>query len=302
MVFGVTKFHQYLHGMTFVLITDHRPLIGLFNEQRPVPQQASSRLQRWALTLAGYDYVIRHRSGEAHENCDALSRLPLPTESTKTPAPAEYVQLIQMLDDSPITSGDIRNWTQRDPVLSRVQRYVLTGWPESDQTTQQFHRVRQELSIHEGCVMRGARVVVPTPGQATMLKLLHSSHNGVVKMKALARSYIWWPGIDQQIENIAQHCGQCEENARQPTRAPLRPWLFPQRPWSRVHVDYAGPTEGKMILVVVDAYSKWIEAKVVHSATTQVTIEQLRGLFATHGLPDTIVSDNGTCFTSAEFK
>ena len=67
--------------------------------------EASSRLQRWALTLAGYDYVIRHRSGEAHENCDALSRLPLPTESTKTPAQAEYVQLIQMLDDSPITSG-----------------------------------------------------------------------------------------------------------------------------------------------------------------------------------------------------
>ena len=289
LVFGVTKFHQYLHGMTFVLITDHRPLIGLFNEQRPVPQQASSRLQRWALTLAGYDYVIRHRSGEAHDNCDALSRLPLPTESIKTPAPAEYVQLIQMLDDSPITSGDIRKWTQRDPVLSRVQRYVLTGWPESDQTTQRFHRVRQELSIHERCVMHGARMMVPAPGQATTIKLLHSSHNGVVKMKALARSYMWWPGIDQQIEHIAQHCEQCDENARQPTRAPLRPWLFPQRPWSRVHVDYAGPTEGKMILVVFDAYSKWIEAKVVHSATTQVTTKQLRGLFATHGLPGTIV-------------
>ena len=302
LVFGVTKFHQYLHEMNFVLITDHRPLIGLFNEQRPIPQQASIRLQRWALTLAGYDYIIRYRSGEDHEDCDALSRLPLPTESIKTPAPAEYVQLIQMLDDSPVTSGDIRNWTQRDPVLSRVQRYVLTCWPESDETTQQFHRVRQELSIHEGCVMRGARVAVPTPGQATMLKLLHSSHNGVVKMKALAKSYIWWPGIDQQIENIAQHCGQCEENPRQPTRAPLRPWLFPQKPWSRVHVDYAGPTEGKMILVVVDAYSKWIEAKVVTSATTQVTIEQLRGLFAIHGLPETIVSDNGTCFTSAAFK
>ena len=156
MVFGVTKVHQYLHGMSFVLITDHLPLIGLFNEQRPIPQQASSRLQRWVLTLIGYDYVIRHRSSEAHENCDSLSRHPLPTESTKTPAPAECVQLIQMLDDSPITSGDIRNWTQRDPVLSRVQIYVLTGWPESDQTTQQFHRVRQELSNHEGCVMRGA--------------------------------------------------------------------------------------------------------------------------------------------------
>ena len=121
-------------------------------------------------------------------------------------------------------------------------------------------------------------------------------------MKALVRSYIWWPGNDQHIGNIAQHCGQFKEKARQPTRAPLRPWLFPQRPWSRIHLDYAGPTEGKMILVVVDAYSKCIKAKVAHSATTQGTIEQLRGLFAVHGLPETIVSDNGTCFTSAEFK
>ena len=62
--------------------------------------------------------------GSRHENCDALSQIPLPTESTKTPAPAECVKLIQMLDDSPITSAD---WTPRDPVLSRVQMYVLTG-------------------------------------------------------------------------------------------------------------------------------------------------------------------------------
>ena len=158
-----------------------------------------------------------------HENCDALSRLPLPTQHGKTPAPAEYVQLIEQLDDSPVTSSHIRNWTQRDPVLSRVQRYVLTGWPESDQSTQQYHRVRDELSNHDGCIMRGCRIIVPEPGQATMLKLHHSSHSGVVKMKALARSYIWWPGIDVQIERIAQDCGQCEENARQPTRAPLRP-------------------------------------------------------------------------------
>ena len=302
LVFGVTKFHQYLYGMKFVLITDHRPLIGLFNEQRPIPPQASGRLQRWALTLAGYAYIIRHRSGNAHGNCDALSRLPLHTpHSAKTPAPAEYVQLIENLNDSPVTSTHIRTWTQRDPVLSRVHRYLLTGWPESDITTTQYHKVRDELSIHDGCVMRGARIIVPEPGRATMLKLLHSSHSGVVKMKALARSYIWWPGIDLQMEQLSQQCAQCEENARQPTRAPLRPWLFPQEPWKRVHLDYAGPIENRMILVAVDAYSKWISAMVVRSSTSEVTIEQLRMLFAEHGLPETIVTDNGTCFTSAEF-
>ena len=302
LVFGVTKFHQYLYGMKFVLITDHRPLIGLFNEQRPIPPQASGRLQRWALTLAGYAYIIRHRSGDAHGNCDALSRLPLHTpHSAKTPAPAEYVQLIENLNDSPVTSTHIRTWTQRDPVLSRVHRYLLTGWPESDITTTQYHKVRDELSIHDGCVMRGARIIVPEPGRATMLKLLHSSHSGVVKMKALARSYIWWPGIDLQMEQLSQQCAQCEENARQPTRAPLRLWLFPQEPWKRVHLDYAGPIENRMILVAVDAYSKWISAMVVRSSTSEVTIEQLRMLFAEHGLPETIVTDNGTCFTSAEF-
>ena len=252
----MTKFHQYLYGMTFVLITDHRPLLGLFNEQRPIPAIGSARRQRWALTLAGYDYIIRQRSGDVHDNSDALSRLPLPTQHGKTPAPAEYVQLIEQLDDSPVTSSHIRNWTRRDPVLSRVERYLLTGWPESDQSTQQYHRVCDELSIYDGCIMRGCGIIVPEPGQATMMQLLHSSDSGVVKMKALARSYIWWPGIDAQIERIAQHCGQCEENARQPTRAPLRPWLFPQEPWSCVHLDYAGPIENRMILVAVDSYSK----------------------------------------------
>lgn len=81
----------------------------------------------------------------------------------------------------------------------------------------------------------------------------------------------------------------------------MTPWLFPQRPWSRIHLDYAGPTEGKIILVVVDAYSKWITTSVVKSATTHTTIEKLRKLFADHGLPDSIVTDNGACFTSSEF-
>ena len=120
--------------------------------------------------------------------------------------------------------------------------------------------------------MRGARVVVPEKGQSIMLELLHSSHSGVVKMEALARSCVWWPGLDTQIENMARQCFQCEQNAREPTRIPMTPWLFPQRPWYRIHLDYAGPTKGNMILVVVDAYSKWIDTAVVKSANTHTTM------------------------------
>ena len=96
-------------------------------------------------------------------------------------------------------------------------------------------------------------------------------------------------------------CAECQENQRLPAKAPMHPWEWPDRPWARIHIDYAGPVRGKMILVIVDSHSKWIEAQVVNAATSQATIEKLHLVFSTHGLPEVIVSDNGTSFTSEEF-
>ena len=89
---------------------------------------------------------------------------------------------------------------------------------------------------------------------------------------------------------------------KNPHEAPLHLWEWPSKPWDRIHIDYAGPIPGKMILVIVDAHSKWIETHVVTSATSSATIERLMMTFACHGLPRSIMSDNGSCFTSEEFK
>ena len=86
-----------------------------------------------------------------------------------------------------------------------------------------------------------------------------------------------------------------------PAAAPLHPWQWPTRPWSRLHIDYAGPLDGKMFLVVIDAHSKWIEVFPVTSATAQSTVHKLRQLFSQFGFPESIVSDNGTQFTAQEF-
>ena len=120
-------------------------------------------------------------------------------------------------------------------------------------------------------------------------------------MKALSRSYLWWPGLDKELETYAQHCEACQTMRNTPAPAPLHPWLWPTKPWMHVHVDFAGPFQGKMYFIVVDAHSKWPEVIPMSGTTSNQTIAELRWLFAAHGLPQQLVSDNGPQFTSDEF-
>ncbi|CAG2226122.1 Uncharacterized protein K02A2.6 [Mytilus edulis] len=117
-------------------------------------------------------------------------------------------------------------------------------------------------------------------------------------MKVLARGYVWWPNMDAEIEQTVRACHKCQVNRRAPPEAPMHPWEWPSNPWSRIHIDYAGPLYGKMFFVCVDAHSKYLDVHVVNSATSANTIEKLRTMFAIHGLPESIVSDNGTPFAS----
>ena len=111
--------------------------------------------------------------------------------------------------------------------------------------------------------------------------------------------YVWWPGINADIEKSVRLCGKCQEVRSSPPVAPLHPWKWP---WARLHVDFAGPFQGKYFLVSIDAHSKWIEAVCTSTTSSSAVIEELRTLFAKFGLPESIVSDNGSCFVSEEFK
>ena len=130
-IFGLKKFYQYLYGRKFVIYTDHKPLSYLFDPIRAIPHLASSRLQRWALTLSAYTYSIEYRSGKSNGNADAFSRLPLPGIPTDIPMPTDTVFLLQKSNDTPVTANMIKRWTNQDPVLAKVKNFVLKGWPSS---------------------------------------------------------------------------------------------------------------------------------------------------------------------------
>ncbi|UYV72865.1 K02A2.6-like [Cordylochernes scorpioides] len=216
-IFAESKFYQYLLGRKFKILTDHKPLIGLFNPSKPIPQVLSPRMLRWCLTLSAHSYSIEYKPGRTNGNVDALSRLPLNESPSEVPNPPE-VFFIES-EHAAISSSEVANRT-----------------------------------------------------------------------KALAQGLCWWPNMDKDIERMVSNCRICLSCSHDPPKTSVYPWIWPSRPWSRLHIDHAGPFQGKLFLVAVDAFSKWTEAKIVLSTSTETTIKVLREMFATHGLRSTVVA------------
>ena len=131
---------------------------------------------------------------------------------------------------------------------------------------------------------------------------IHEGHTGIVKMKSIATIHVWLPKIDVDIERTVSKCTACQETSRDPVRAPLHPWEQPGQPWKRIHVNFAGPFEGSMWLIIVDAHTKWPEVIAMKTTIANKIIAILQSLFARYGIPQQIVWDNGPQFTSKEYR
>ncbi|XP_029163713.1 uncharacterized protein K02A2.6-like [Nylanderia fulva] len=268
-VFGFKKFYNYIYGTTtLTLRTDHKPLVFIFGPKQEIPLTVASRLQRWAYFLSRFTYTI---------------------ESFR------YIK-----------RGKIAKETKKDKLLSNVIKYISGTWPavsEMNEDENKFYAKRDELNVEKECLLWGYRIVVPEAVKPSVLSELHASHFGVVKMKMLARNYVWWPNIDKDIENVATACKVCVQERKKPPNVPLTPWPYPDKCWSRIHTDFLGPVHGHMFMVVMDAYSKWPEVIDMNKCTTAGrVIEEFKKIIVRYGLPKHVVTDNGTQFTSNEFR
>ena len=274
-VYGVKHFHRYLFGRKFLICSDHKPLMYLLGEHRGISPTSSARVQRWALTLSGYQYTIVHRPGAQMGNADGLSRLPQPTHDISTPPLLETVLLMERLNSSLVTASHIREWTSRDSVLSKFLKYALQGWPVSIDPNCSYSKRKDEITVEDGCLLWGTRVIVPPQLRSKVVDEIHEGHPGINRMKSFARSYVWWPGLDRDLEKKVQQCILCQRNRKNPPKVPMHPWEWPEQPWTRLHVDHACPVEGKILFLIVDAHSKWIDVHIVPSTSATSAINKL---------------------------
>lgn len=303
-VFGVKKYHHYLFGRRFILVSDNKPLVSIFGPKKGIPEMAANRLQRYALMLSGYQFDTEYVNTKLNV-ADYLSRCPLDGDSSEGEIENVFINYVSESGRLPLTFEEIKSATAEDQLLTEIMGYVKSGWPDktSNAELKPFFARQNEISIESGCIFWGYRIIVPLKLREAVLRQLHSTHFGTTKMKQMARDVVWWPKMDAAIEQITNSCEPCLRVRATPAKSELVSWKWPTIPWVRIHVDYLGPFFGKMFMVVVDAHSKWVECIDMNkSITAQNTIAALHQIFARFGLPCELVTDNGTSFISKEFQ
>ncbi|UYV70991.1 K02A2.6-like, partial [Cordylochernes scorpioides] len=269
-IYEVTKFHQFIYGRRFTLITDHKPIVSILGPKSGIP-------------------TLDYRDGRKFFESGETSRL-------------DNIYALSYMEDLSITTEEIKIETQKDEVLSIVKCYTQHGWPERvpDHLRPYFQR-KMELTVDGECILWGMRVIIPSSLRPNLLSCLHETHSGMSKMKSVARSHFWWPNLDNEIEFLVNRFRNCQQVQDGPNRVKWQPWIWAVRPWQRIHIDYA-KKDNINLLIVVDSHSKWIEAFPMREITSAKTIEQLRRLFSSYGLPEEIASDNGPQFTGSDMK
>lgn len=295
-VFGCTRFHNYIYGKPFVIETDHKPLENIAMKNiNTMP----ARLQRLFLTIQQYDCDIHYRPGKEMVLPDSLSRLP-----SRDKTAIDLDVRVQFVHFSAQRLQELKQETGSDPTLSSLLAVISHGWPDDCRQLPKYLRpywsFRQELTAEDGIVCRGDRAVIPEAMKHYILHRLHVSHQGIVKTQLLARDHVFWINIDKDIAEKIQTCPTCNKHARSQSQEPLLPHAIPDGPWMVLGTDlfkYAGMD----YLIVADYYSKYVITRRMHQTSSKAVIAALKQIMGEYGIPQKLISDNGPQYASDEF-
>ena len=213
-VFGFKRFYQFVFGKEVILRTDNKPLELILGPRKGIPQTADNRLQRYAYYLSGFRYRIEHVKSERNANADALSRLPVEDTTDISDMYDPIPSFVNFFNKNATTFDNkmLESESKRDKTLREVIRYVTDDWPSFNEVSEEikiFYKIRFELTVEKGCLFWGVRACIPESMRPVILNEFHATYFGAVNMKMFARSYVYWPGIDAAIENMASNCKTC---------------------------------------------------------------------------------------------
>ena len=308
-VFACEKFERFLVGLPeFRFITDHRPLVPMINKKDL--NETPVRCQRMLMRLLRYNIQAEFAPGKSLVVADTLSRAPIET-SDSTPDNLESdvkvhldaVRLAWDISDSKLE--DFRKATANDIQLDKVLNYIRLGWPDFKSdchlSTRQYFSLKDELSEVDGLVTRGGRIVIPISQRDYVLTRIHQGHLGIAKSRERANQAVWWPGMSTQIKDLIGQCRFCEERRNSQVKEPMTQSDTPDYPFQKVGVDLFD-YKSRQYLILVDYFSRWIDfTELTNDSTSETVINAMKKMFASHGIPEVVVSDNGPQFSSSEF-
>ena len=301
-VWACERFHLYLYGKSFTILSDHEPLKILYSEKgKPSP-----RILRWGLRLQSYDFKIEYIPGHLNP-ADIFSNNPVESdEKEKSEEIEKYINsIITYAAPKAITLSEIIDEAEKDATLKQVVKCIRDNdWSKRDDNLQPYYKVRSELTYKANIVLKGERIVYPKALQKRALELAHETHMGMVKTKSLLRDKCWWPGIDSEVEKMISKCIACVSMG-DADKAPMGHIDSAKMPglWEQVHIDFAGPyPSGEFVLGIIDSASRWPDLHVTRSTTSDTVIKYLNKTFATHGYPEKIVTDNAPNLVSAKVE
>ncbi|XP_062698523.1 uncharacterized protein K02A2.6-like [Aedes albopictus] len=296
----IKKFHKFLFGQRFKVYTDHKPLLGIFGKEGKHSIYVT-RLQRYIMELSIYNFEIEYRPAAKMGNADFCSRFPI-NQKVPTYLEQNAIQNLNFSNEFPLDYSLIARETKSDNFLSKLSEFVTLGWPKKiPNGFKNFFAQKDILEMVDGVLLVENKVIIPETLKMKILKLLHANHGGMVKMKKLARTVVFWHGINADIEAYVKHCDTCTKMEVVPKPKQTGTWLPTTRPFSRLHADFFH-FEGKTFLLIVDSNSKWLEVEWVRFGTTAKLVNRkFASFFARFGLPDIVVTDGGPPFNSQEF-
>ena len=310
---AISKCHIFLTGLPhFSVFTDHHPLVPILNKHR-LDEIENPRLQRLKTKLMGYNFTAQWLKGALNNAPDALSRNPVTdpspqdllaeSELDSTPAPSQAeVRAFTATDSETLRVQQLKQMAEDDPVYQKIKHYIISGFPPHRQQLpddcKRYWSVRAHLTIEDDLILYGCRLLIPSQMRRQILQQLHASHQGTVRTKERARLAVYWPGMDNDIENIISSCKQCQDNLPSNPKEPIILKPKPARPFQEIAVDFCSHA-GQQYLILVDCYTDWPDIIPMgnNTAATQLT-KALRGCFCRTGAPDKLWSDQGPQFTS----